>query len=171
MNLVYIDEQYTDYLRETDFRVSFNREKDYLRPYIGVVFQLKNCFYFAPLTSSNKGKKLKDNPKKENPTFFPLDNCQLGGININNMIPVIAGIYHKIDFTITDKDDKPTRARKLLLINQKRFIDSNAKTIRQKALILYNLKIQNRLYENYDQITCDFLKLEKVATKYKPTKK
>ena len=167
MQLVFIDEAYTDFLRATDFRVSFNRDKDYKRPYVGVVFQLKDHIYFAPLTSSNKGKKLKDAPKKENPTFFPLADCELGGINVNNMIPVVEGVYHKIDFTITDADTKYDRACKMLLINQKRFIDKHEKDIRNKALILYNLKTQKKLYENYDKITCDFLKLEKVAGKFK----
>jgi len=172
MELVYIIEEYTDFLRtHGDNRVSFNREKFYKRPYVGIVFKLKSNIYFAPLTSSNKGTKLKSNPKKENMTFFPLADCKLGGININNMIPVVDGVYHKIDFTITDKDNKSERDRKMLLINQKEVIDKFQKDIRKKAVILYNLKTQGKLYKNYDDITCDFIKLEAVAVKYKKKKK
>ena len=168
MELVYISEKYTDFLRENgDSRVSFNRENDYCRPYVGAVFIVNARLFFAPLTSSNKGKKLIDSPKKENLTFFPIDDCRLGGLNLNNMIPVIDGVYKAVDCEISPKDSQKARARKTRLVAQQEFLKTYEKQIRRKARILYNLKSSGELYKNYDAITCDFGKLEKIAGKFK----
>jgi protein AbiQ len=172
MDIVYISEKYTNFLRENgDPRVSYNKEDAYHRPYLGVLFIVNKSLFFAPLTSSNKGKKLKDNPKKENLTFFPLDDCRLGGINLNNMIPVVEGVYKSVDYEIFPKDSERVKTRKEKLNAQKKIVDENEKHIRRKARILYNLKTSGLLYENYDKITCDFLKLEKVASLYVVSKK
>jgi len=168
MDIVYISEKYTDYLRENgDHRVSFNREDNYRRPYIGIVLSVNNALFFAPFTSSSKGKKLIDFPKKENLTFFPLDECRLGGINLNNMIPVVDGVYKIVDFEIIPKDSERTRMRKKRFSEQNEIINQHAKHIKRKARILYNLKTSDVLYPNYDKITCDFKKLELIASKYK----
>jgi len=170
MDIVYISEKYTDFLREHgDHRVSYNKENNYCRPYIGIVFMVNGNLFFAPLTSSNKGKKLIDSPKKENMTFFPLDECRLGGINLNNMIPVVEGVYKVVDYEFSPKDTEKARARKEKFNAQKKIIDENAKHIRRKGRVLYNLKTSGKLYENYDAITCDFEKLEAVAQTYVKT--
>jgi hypothetical protein len=167
VELVYIDDDYTDFLRKIDRRVSYNIDKDYRRPYVGVVFALKKNLYFAPLTSHNKGKKLAENPKKESITFYPIKNCELGGININNMIPIVKGVYHKVDYTPDGKDPKWLKNKKLLMIEQISIINKNESYIRRKAILIYNMKIQGKLYPNYDNVTCDFKKLETQAMKYK----
>jgi hypothetical protein len=61
---VYVDDRYTEYLQQYgDSRVSKNVNFEYQRPYIGVMFSMGNTVYFAPLTTSSKGKKLRDFPK------------------------------------------------------------------------------------------------------------
>ena len=162
MLLVTIEQRYTDYLRQFDNRVSINIDNTYVRPYIGVLFRVQEKEYFAPLTSSRKGKKLKDNPKPESTTFFPIDNCNLGGINLNNMIPVVAAVYTSFDIT-----NEPNLTKKTFLQKQVVFLRKKEAYIIAKAKKLYNLKISGKLYPNYDAITCDFKLLEEKASLFK----
>ena len=161
MKIVTINQTYTDYLRQFDNRVSNNIDVFYVRPYIGILFSVQNKQYFAPLTSSGKGKKLKDHPKKESTTFFPIDNCKLGGINLNNMIPVVAGVYTPYDIA-----NEPNIKKKILFQKQVIFLRKHEKHIIEKAKKLYNLKISGKLYSNYDQVTCNFKLLEEKAELY-----
>lgn len=144
-----------------DCRVSYNIDKTYQRPYVGVLFEIEEKKYFAPLTSSNKGKKLKDNPKGENLTFFPLDKCNLGGINLNNMIPVLDGVYKKFDI-----NNEKNLKKKTLLIKQVIELRKKSDYIIKKAKKLYGLKISGRLYASKDNITCDFKLLESIIHLY-----
>jgi len=171
MELVYIDSGYTDFLRETDARVSFNKEESYLRPFVGVVFEVFGHKYFAPMTSHGKGKKLKSNPIKENVTFLPINDCAHGGINFNNMIPVIDGVCRRADLVIYGTDDEKTRKYKGLLAIQWYFISRNREKIKQKAKTIYNLRTKGYLRDSALDRTCDFLKLETVAKLYLNGKK
>lgn len=161
MKIVYVDQAYTDYLRQYDNRVSSNIAHTYVRPYIGVLFTVNDLDYFAPLTTSGKGKKLMENPKQESITFFPIDDCRLGGINLNNMIPIVDGVYHLFDI-----DNEPDRKKKTLLQNQAKVIRKNEKHIISKARKIYRLKTEGKLYPNYDAVTCDFHLLEEQAKLY-----
>ncbi|MCM1404714.1 MAG: type III toxin-antitoxin system ToxN/AbiQ family toxin [Prevotella sp.] len=167
MEIIYIDSTYTDYLRKYDNRISFNENKTYQRPYIGVLLNVQNKKYFAPLTTSGKGKKLIDHPKTENATFLPIYNCKYGGINFNNMLPVVDGTYYSADLKIDNHDDTFTKNKKLVLQKIAQFSRKNKNKIIIKARYLYNLKISGKLYPNYDAITCDFRLLENVADSYK----
>ena len=167
MQIVYMQSAYIDYLRKIDPRVMKNKDEGAGgRPYLGVLFNIKGRKYFAPLTSSGKGKKLIDAPKKENITFYPLDNCRLGGVNINNMIPVANSVYKEVEYEITENDNNYMRVKKNKLVEQRNFINVHASHIKRKAIYLFNLKTQNRLYPNYDHVTCDFTKLEQAAQSY-----
>ena len=42
---------YNEYLRETDKKVPYIKDEKENRPFIGVVFSIKELNYFAPLTS------------------------------------------------------------------------------------------------------------------------
>ncbi len=84
LKLVRLDSDYCDYLRKFDNRVPYNYNDKKLRPFVGVLFQVDNCKYFAPL-SSPKPKHLK---MKNTIDFLRLDSGKLGAINFNNMLPV-----------------------------------------------------------------------------------
>ena len=58
LKLVKIDTKYCDYLRLYDNKVPYNFENKALRPFVGVLFEVNSCKYFAPL-SSPKPKHLK----------------------------------------------------------------------------------------------------------------
>lgn len=160
MKLVVIDTKYIDYLREFDKRVCSNKDKYLTRPYVGVLFKLRNVMYFAPLISNGKSNKLKYNPKQESLTFFPIDNCNLGGVNINNMIPVIDGVYNLVDMKIKESDSLENAKYKRMLIEQLKFLSTNEKKLRTKVNILYNMKIKKQLSEHRDLVVCDFRLLE-----------
>lgn len=48
--LVIVDTSYCDFLRKYDYRVSYNANEKELRPFVGVLFTINNCKYFAPLS-------------------------------------------------------------------------------------------------------------------------
>ena len=167
MELVFIDEKYTDFLRKIDEKVSFNVNLTYQRPYVGVLLNVGDKKYFAPLTSSGKSKKLCENPKQESVTFLPIENCMFGGINFNNMIPVVDGVYWTVELEFSPKDNKFERAKKFKLQRANRFIRKNKDLIIVKAKHLYNLYLKNKLFQNVKDITCDFKKLEEQASSWR----
>jgi len=166
MEIVIIDSNYTDYLYKTDPRVSKNINMIYQRPYIGVLFRVQDNEYFAPLTTHSKGKRLFENPKPENVTFLPIEKCQYGGINFNNMIPVVKGVYWQFNIAYHPTDAPNERAKKDVYNRIVRFLRKHEADIITKAKNLYDLKYKGKLYDNYDKITCDFQKLETVAKMY-----
>jgi hypothetical protein len=112
------------------------------------------------MTSSNKGLKLYLHPKMEDETFLPINNCENGGINFNNMIPVNDKIFHKADLILRQGDPKWGYEKKLNLINAQRFIRRNIEKIVSKAMSLYDMKMTGRLNYGKNKITCNFKRLE-----------
>ncbi len=55
--IVKVDYKYCDYLRQFDNKVPYNARSKELRPFIGILFLINECEYFAPL-SSPKAKHL-----------------------------------------------------------------------------------------------------------------
>ena len=82
--LVMFDTEYCNYLRKFYNKVPYNYNEKELRPCVGVLFEVNDCKYFAPL-SSPKPKHLKLKSKLD---FLKIDNGKLGAINFNNMLPV-----------------------------------------------------------------------------------
>lgn len=91
--LVIVDKKYCDYLRKYDYRVSHNSDQKEYRPFVGVLFTMNNCKYFAPL-SSPKPKHIK---MKNQIDFYKIDSGKLGAINLNNMIPIPNSCYTVIN--------------------------------------------------------------------------
>lgn len=85
-------------------------EKKELRPFIGVLFKVENCMYFAPL-SSPKPKHLKLKSKTD---FLKLDGGKLGAINFNIMLPVTAKNVVKIDLDQKGKSKQEEKYIQLL---------------------------------------------------------
>lgn len=84
LKLVRLESNYCDFLRKFDDKVPYNYKEKELRPFIGVLFEINDCMYFAPL-SSPKTRHLKLRAKLD---FMKIDNGKLGAINFNNMLPV-----------------------------------------------------------------------------------
>lgn len=131
MKICKIKENYIDFLRQYDDKVLYNKKET--RPYVGVLFNIGEVKYFAPLSSP----KAKFSRMKNYIDFIKIDNGRLGAINLNNMIPVVKEVI--LDFKIDELSDKEY---KNLLYNQLDYINDNAKLIVKSATILYN-KVNN----------------------------
>ena len=56
MNFYKINEEYLDYLRKYEKKISFTKEDKQNRKFVGVVLQINNVDYYAPLSSMIKLK-------------------------------------------------------------------------------------------------------------------
>lgn len=161
LKLVRIDCNYCDYLREFDNRVPYNKNEKELRPFIGILFTIKDCEYFAPL-SSPKPKHLK---MKNTIDFFKIDKGILGAVNFNNMIPVKENNYKVINLnkkTLTLSENKYQE----LLRDQLNWLNENYIQVKNKSSKLYNLYINNKLSENIKARCCNFKLLEDKCNQY-----
>lgn len=75
--LVRLDSKYCDYLRQFDKKVSCNYDRKELRPFIGVLFEVNDCKYFAPLSSPKPKYKI----IKTTLDFLKIANGDLGAIS------------------------------------------------------------------------------------------
>jgi protein AbiQ len=153
--IVKVDYKYCDYLRQFDNRVPYNAGTKELRPFIGILFMVGNCEYFAPLSSP----KQKHKTLKNTLDLFKIDKGNYGVINFNNMIPVTSNNYTEFDLNKKTRN-KSEMFRLELLKNQLRFLTANKKEVLNKSKLLYNLHKNNKLPKNVYDRCCDFILLE-----------
>jgi len=161
LKLVRIDSTYCDYLRAFDNKVAYNKDKKELRPFVGVLFTIKDCEYFAPLASP-KPKHLK---MRNTIDFFKIEDGKLGAVNFNNMIPVNQNNYELIDldkYTIIDEEIKYQK----LLKEQLLWLNENFKTLKNKSFKLYDLYNKGKLSKNIADRCCNFKLLEEKCAEY-----
>ena len=159
--LVKVDTKYCDYLRKFDNKVPYNFNEKEIRPFVGVLFEINDCSYFAPL-SSPKPKHLKLKSKLD---FLKIDNGKLGAINFNNMIPVTNKNIVKIDLEkegITKTEKKYIK----LLKEQIYWLNRNSEKIFGRSNKLYEKYISNKLDTNTYKRCCNFLLLEEKCKEY-----
>lgn len=82
LKIVRVDSNYSDYLRKYDNKVSYNKTEKELRPFIGILFQIKSYDYFAPLSSP----KSKHKNMKNTLDFFKIKDGELGAVNFTSKI-------------------------------------------------------------------------------------
>ncbi len=153
-----IDDKYIDYLYQFDDKVPYNKNQK--RPYIGVIIEIDNIKYFAPLFSpKSTHKKYSDNP-----TYIKIGQ-DYGIIRFNNMIPVVGDVLTPIDFNII-KDIK----YKNLLMAQNNFIQQNTEKIRNVAKKLYKMVTVDKK-KFFVDISCNFKLLEEKVGIYDSDKK
>ena len=161
LKIVRISSNYCDYLRKFDKRVSYNKNEKELRPFVGILFKINNCEYFAPLSSP----KRKHIEMKNGIDFLKIKNGELGAVNFNNMIPVRKENYTLIDleketFTITEMKYQK------LLREQLSWLNENYNSIKNKSFKLYELYNNGRLPERIKLRCCNFKFLEEKCEKY-----
>ena len=159
--LVKIDTEYCNYLRQFDNKVPYNYNEKELRPFVGVLFKVNNCMYFAPLASP-KPKHLKIRTKLD---FLKIDNGKLGAINFNNMIPVAKNNVIKIDLdhealTITEEKYKKLLQQQIFWLNR------NCEKIYGRSQKLYTKFLNNTLDSNTYNRCCNFKLLEEKCKEY-----
>lgn len=108
--IVKVDYKYCDYLRKFDSRVSYNVGIKELRPFIGILFEVNSCEYFAPLSSP----KVKHMNMKNNLDIVKIDGGRYGVVNFNNMIPVTSKNYELFDLNAIPKDTYELKRQNLL---------------------------------------------------------
>lgn len=162
--IVKVDSKYCNYLRKYDSKVSYNAGAKELRPFIGVLFMIGKCEYFAPLSSP----KPKHKTLRNTLDLLKIDNGDLGVINLNNMIPVNSNNYEEFDLDKKPKDEEE-KFRITLLSNQLRWLTSNRQEIRKKSKLLYNLYRNNKLPKSVKDRCCNYILLEEKCKEYKKT--
>ena len=161
LKIVKIDSKYCDYLRQFDNKVSYNAGVKELRPFIGILFMVDDCEYFAPL-SSPKVKHLK---MKNNLDVVKIDGGRYGVVNFNNMIPVTSNNYVLFDLSSTPSDTYELK-RQNLLKSQLLWLNKNIKNVKGKALSLYEKYKNGRLDERIKSRCCNFILLEEKCKEY-----
>ena len=149
--IVKVDSKYCDYLRQYDNKVSYNAGTKDLRPFIGVLFMIDKCEYFAPLSSP----KPKHSKLKNTLDLIKIENGTYGVVNFNNMIPVMDKNY--VIFDLNKKtENRAENFRLELLRNQLRWLTANKKDVNTKSKLLYNLYKSNKLPKNVKDRCCNF---------------
>ena len=87
----YVKEEYINYLKLYDQNVCDNYHET--RPYIGIIIEVNNHKYLAPLTSPSK-KYL--SYKKYRRIVHPINNAKNGYVRIGNMIPVTVDVIEPV---------------------------------------------------------------------------
>ena len=159
--LVRVESDYCDYLRNFDNRVAYNKNEKELRPFVGILFKINDCEYFAPLSSP----KLKHLKMKNTMDFFKIDNGKLGAINFNNMIPVKKENYELVYFT-KDKLNETERKYQELLKDQLSWLNENYIQVKNKSFKLYSLYNSGKLNKNIMDRCCNFKLLEEKCDIY-----
>lgn len=159
--IVKVDYKYCDYLRKFDSRVSYNAGIKELRPFIGILFEVNSCEYFAPLSSP----KVKHMNMKNNLDIVKINGGRYGVVNFNNMIPVTSKNYELFDLNAIPKDTYELK-RQNLLKSQLLWLNKNIKNVKGKALNLYDKYKKGRLDERIKSRCCDFILLEEKCKEY-----
>ncbi len=159
--IVKVDSKYCDYLRQYDNKVSYNAGTKDLRPFIGVLFMIDKCEYFAPLSSP----KPKHSKLKNTLDLIKIENGNYEVVNFNNMIPVMDKNY--VIFDLNKKtENRAENFRLELLRNQLRWLTANKKDVNTKSKLLYNLYKSNKLPKNVKDRCCNFPLLEEKCREY-----
>lgn len=159
--IVKVDSKYCDFLRKYDNKVPYNAGSKELRPFIGVLFFIGECEYFAPLSSP----KLKHKNLKNNLDLLKINNGNYGVVNFNNMIPVTSNNY--IAFDLNKKPETTGEKYRLeLLRNQLRWLTIHKKEVLNKSRLLYTLYNNKNLPQSLIDRCCNFKLLEEKCNEY-----
>lgn len=162
LKIVRVNSDYCDYLRRFDNKVSYNKYEKELRPFIGILFKIDICEYFAPLSSP----KAKHKQMKNAVDFFKIKNGELGAVNFNNMIPVTEKNYSLVDLNKETLTVAELKYQKLLK-EQLDWLNANYYQVKNKSFKLYQLYNNGKLSENIKARCCNFKLLEEKCLEYK----
>ncbi len=162
LKIVKVSTNYCNYLRQFDSKVSYNYGLKENRPYVGVLFRIKNFEYFAPL-SSPKAKHLKM-PKSID--YMKIDAGKLGIVNFNNMIPLLAGTYEIINFNLKNVNVRENQYHNLLR-KQYVYLNKHLLELQEKSFKLYYLYCHNYLDNKIKSRCCNYPLLEEKSKLYK----
>jgi protein AbiQ len=145
-----IETEYVEYLHSFDskVRISDKHDSSILRPFTGVVLELKDYKYFAPLSSPKARFKYMQNSLD----FFKITKKgeTLGAIDINNMIPVYDSLLYEIETRIIDTDSSRERGYKFLVMDELSSLNNprNQRLIIGNAKKVYAIKTTSETFHN-----------------------
>ena len=142
-------------------KVPYNKDKKELRPFIGILVEVNNCKYFAPLSSP----KSKHKTMKTTLDFMKIDNGNLGAINFNNMLPVTDNNIIKLNLDkecFTKQEEKYIK----MLKEQLYWLNRNNDKLYGRSKKLYDKYINGTLNENIAKRCCNFKLLEEKCIEY-----
>ncbi len=161
LKIVRVNPEYCDYLRKYDNKVAYNKNEKELRPFIGILFKIDTCEYFAPLSSP----KLKHKNMKNTVDFFKIKDGELGAVNFNNMIPVMEKDYIMVDLNKETLTISELKYQKLLKM-QLNWLNANYYQVKNKSFKLYKLYNSGKLPQNIKDRCCNFKLLEEKCIEY-----
>ena len=157
-----IDEKYINFLSQFSEHLFHNAKvsQTYSRKYVGILFEINEIKYFAPLSSFKpKHKRL-----SETVDFIKIGDMAV--INLNNIFPVPDGFY-SLKNPKTEKNLK----YQTLLNNEIRIIRKKQELIINNAKSVYNHKISNDGKSKLSQRCNDFKLLEIKCKEYSGLRK
>jgi len=157
MELFKVDINYCNYLHYYEPKIPYIEDEKENRPFIGVVLNVNGKNFFAPLTSPKRKHLI----MKDMQDFLKIDGGRLGGINLNNMMPIPRRYLEKIDLKNLE-DFK----YKNMLKNQIRWINQNELRIHNRARNLYYLISNGHTTKELLRRCCDFRLLERKCDDY-----
>lgn len=173
-----VDANYLKYLHDKDSEVYYHLDyKESYKPFVGIIVGIENYKYMIPLSSAKEKHKKWSNSSNshfliyefvdENITFdksiykSPVDGKKihiLAVLDIKKMIPVIDGVYTRINFS-----ELPSQYS-VLFQKEYEFCLSIKEKILKKAQKLYlKQKTSNKVLFSH----CNFSILEKASREYK----
>jgi protein AbiQ len=163
LNFYYIDTNYADFLRDEKFgdtHIPYTVYPNGEKFFIGVVLNINNINYFAPVTS-NKGV----NPAAFN--ILEADGRIISSVRTNYMFPVVDGVYKRIDIPHIEN-----RAYRYLVEKEYRFCNLHREEIRELAEKIYLMRMSGQVIfkdpndKKNNQYINNFKKLERRAKQY-----
>ncbi len=156
-----VDSKYIKYLSDFDSHISYNKDEiGHSRPYLGIVLQIEEHKYFAPLYSYKKHYS----KYKNNPSFFLVYDRKkkpLAIIKFSAMIPVPKN-RNMINLLKYNEQDRKYRD---LISAEYRYINSNKEEIYKRAKKMY-IAVTKHKNNFLKTIACDFKLLEEKCLKY-----
>lgn len=152
-----INEHYIDFLSKFSEHLFRNAKISqlYTRKYIGVLFEINNFKYFAPLSSfKDKHKRL-----SESVDFIKIGDMAV--INLNNMFSVPEGVY-----ILKNPNTEQNIQYRTLLNNEFRIIKQKTELIINNAKYVYNHKLLNGNKSKLGKRCNDFKLLEEKCKEY-----
>ncbi len=158
IKLYEISDEYINYLSPHAPHLFLNKKAGQKneRKYIGIILQVNDLDYFAPLSSF----KQKHESMNEMIDFIKVKNYAV--INLNNMFPVPKAECKYVEF----ENEKDLKYRSLLLAEY-RYIKSIQDKIRKNALVVYKHKLEKGSSTGLAKRCNDFTLLEKLCENYK----
>ncbi len=150
-----VKSEYIKYLSNYQSHIYLHNEGKNKRKYIGVILEIKNTKYFAPLSSY----KSKHRHMKESIDMVKIKDYAV--VNLNNMIPVPDSQI--IAININEEKDLSYR---YILQAESREVNRQRDKIKRNAEIVYSHKQHNGDKTALAKRTNDFQFLEKLCKEY-----